>query len=349
MNTPSTISIICPVYNEEKYISGCIDSLLLQDYPLDDVEIIFVDGASNDNTVKIIKQYAEKYPFIKVINNPDRIVPVSLNIGIKASKGDIIIRLDAHATYAENYVSVLVNKLIKLNADNVGVVCRTDVLHKNKKTLAIKEVLSNRLGVGNSTFRLGVENITEVDTVPFGCWRRSVFDKFGYFDTRLIRNQDIELNKRIKRGGGKIYIIPDTYCTYFARETFKEIAKNNFANGKWIILTIFYTKQLDSLSVRHFIPLVFIVSIFLPVMLCIFYRPILYLSILSLVAYLLLILFVSIFLSIKKRLNLVFLSLSFIVLHFSYGFGSLIGTCKSISLKICESIRNKEKYPDPTF
>lgn len=88
-----------------------------------------------------------------------------------------------------------------LGIDNVGAACKTDVLNKNQKTLAIKEVLSNRFGVGNSTFRLGVEKVMEVDTVPFGCWRKEVFDKYGYYDERLIRNQDIELNKRIVRGG----------------------------------------------------------------------------------------------------------------------------------------------------
>lgn len=126
-----------------------------------------------------------------------------MNIGIRAAKGDIIMRLDAHANYPTNYFSTLVRQLINLRADNVGVACRTDVLNKTSKTLAIREVLSNRFGIGNSTFRLGVADVMEVETVPFGCWRRDVFDKYGYYDERLIRNQDIELNKRIGHGGGK--------------------------------------------------------------------------------------------------------------------------------------------------
>jgi glycosyltransferase involved in cell wall biosynthesis len=328
------VSIICPVYNEEKYIRSCIDSLLLQDYPLSDVEIFFVDGGSNDKTIEIINNYTIKYPFINVLHNPQKNVPAAMNMGINVSKGEIVIRLDAHAKYAENYISVLVKNLLELDADNVGSVCKTDVLYKTPKTLAIKEVLSNKFGVGNSTFRLGIDKITEVDTVPFGCWRRNVFEKFGYFDTRLIRNQDIELNKRIKRGGGKIYIVPDTYCTYFARETFKEIARNNFSNGKWNILTIFYTRQLNSISIRHIIPMIFLLSIILPIILSIIYSPILYITILSLMFYLLSTLILSMFLQIKKDISIVFLLYSFIVLHFSYGFGSLVGIYKIFILKL---------------
>ncbi|MCL2192250.1 MAG: glycosyltransferase family 2 protein [Treponema sp.] len=328
------ISVICPVYNEEKYISKCIESLLLQDYPLDDIEIIFVDGGSRDNTRNIINKYAEKYDFINVINNNDRIVPVAMNMGIKYAKGAIIVRMDAHAAYAKNYISALVEKLFELNADNVGCVCKTDVINKNPKTLAIKEILSNKIGVGNSLFRLGIDKISEVDTVPFGCWQKNIFDKYGYFDSRLIRNQDIEMNKRIKRGGGKIYIIPDTYCTYFARETFVQIAKNNFNNGKWNILTVYFTKQFDSLSVRHFIPMVFILSIILPVVFGFFVFELLFLSFFSILSYFILISSISVVLSIKKKLNVLYLLIGFITLHFSYGIGSLTGVLKACALAL---------------
>ena len=272
------LSVICPIYNEAKYIDVCIQSVLLQDYPKEQLEVLFVDGMSKDGTRDIVNGYSKKYPFIRLLDNEKRIVPVAMNIGIRASKGNVIIRLDAHAQYPPNYFSVLVEKLKLLDADNVGVACRTDVLNKTPKTLAIREVLSNKLGVGNSTFRLGINKVMEVDTVPFGCWKRDVFDKYGFYDERLIRNQDIELNKRIVRGGGHIFIVPDTYCTYLARETFWGLAKNNFGNGKWNILTVFYTKQLNSLSIRHFIPLLFLLSLFLPLLFALFYPLFLYLS-----------------------------------------------------------------------
>ena len=322
------LSVICPIYNEEKYIVNCIESILLQDYPKNDLEIIFVDGMSKDRTREIVTEYTRKYPFIQLIDNPEKIVPYAMNYGIKASKGEVIIRLDAHATYEKNYFSALVRRLNDLGADNVGSVCKTDVLNKNPKTLAIREVLSNKFGVGNSVFRTGIDKVMEVDTVPFGCWRRDVFEKYGFYDLRLVRNQDIELNKRILRGGGKIFIIPDTYCTYLARETFKGLAKNNYGNGKWNILTVHYTKQVNSLSIRHFIPLAFVLSLILPVIASFFYLPFIALSVLSLVAYILLLGLISFKLTLSKRLNFFYLLESFLVLHLSYGWGSLVGICK---------------------
>lgn len=322
------LSVICPIYNEEKYIANCIESILLQDYPKDDLEVLFVDGMSKDRTREIVAEYTRKYPFIRLIDNPEKIVPYAMNYGIKASKGEVIIRLDAHATYEKNYFSALVRRLNELGADNVGSVCKTDVLNKTPKTLAIREVLSNKFGVGNSVFRTGIDKVMEVDTVPFGCWRRDVFDKYGLYDLRLVRNQDIELNKRILRGGGKIFIVPDTYCTYLARETFKGLAKNNYGNGKWNILTVHYTKQVNSLSIRHFIPLAFVLSLILPVIASIFYLPLIALAALSLIAYVLLLGLISIKLSFSKKLNFFYLLASFLVLHLSYGWGSLVGICK---------------------
>lgn len=319
------LTVICPIYNEEKYIAQFLDSLLQQDYPKDDLEILLVDGMSKDRTRKIVAEYTEKYPFIRIIDNPDKIVPYAMNRGIDAAKGDVIMRLDAHASYQPDYFSVLVNGLKRLKADNVGTVCKTDVLNKTPKTLAIREVLGNKLGVGNSTFRTGIDHEQEVETVPFGCWSKEVFEKYGKYDVRLVRNQDIELNKRIICGGGKIYILPDTYCTYLARETWNALAKNNYGNGKWNILTVYYTRQMKSLSLRHFIPLLFVLGLIVPTLVGIFWHPALLLSAFFLVMYLMALGAVSAKLAAQKHLNFFYLLWSFITLHCSYGWGSLMG------------------------
>ena len=319
------LSVICPIYNEEKYIAKCIDSILAQDYPKENLEVIFADGISTDRTRAIVAEYVSKYPFIRLIDNPKRIVPPALNAAIAVSRGDIIMRLDAHASYEPNYFSAIAAALDKYDADNAGSVCKTDVLNKTPKALAIREVLSHPLGVGNSAFRTGIERVKEVDTVPFGCWRRSVFSRFGKYDERLVRNQDIELNKRIKAGGGKIVIIPDTYCTYFARETFSKLAKNNYGNGKWNILTVYYTHQLKSLSLRHFIPLIFVLSILLPIIAGFFWHPLWWLGVASLTAYTLVVSVISSKIALSKHLNFFYLLASFFVLHLSYGWGSLMG------------------------
>ena len=322
------LSVVCPIYNEEKYIAQFFDSILLQDYPKKDLEILLVDGMSKDRTRDIIAAYTAQYPFIRLIDNPDKIVPCAMNRGIEQAKGDIIMRLDAHASYQPDYFSVLVNGLKRLHAENVGTVCKTDVLNKTPKTLAIREVLGNKFGVGNSTFRTGIDQEQEVDTVPFGCWPREVFVKYGKYDERLVRNQDIELNKRILRGGGKIYILPDTFCTYLARETWHALAKNNYANGKWNILTVYYTKMFSSLSLRHFIPLLFILSLIVPLLLALIWWPFAFVSLASLAAYTSLLSGISLKLAIQKNLNFFYLLTTFFVLHFSYGWGSLIGILK---------------------
>ena len=328
------LSVICPIYNEEKYIVPFLDSVLQQDFSHDDMEVLLVDGMSRDRTRQVISQYIAKYPFLRLLDNPERTAPCAMNVGIKEAKGEVIIRLDAHALYPSNYFSTLVTRLYQLNADNIGCVLNTDVLNKTPKTLAIREVLSNRFGVGNSSFRTGVSSACEVDTVPFGCWRHEVFQKYGLYDKRLVRNQDIELNKRIKRGGGHIFIIPEISCTYLARETFKALAKNNYGNGKWNILTVYYTKYFSSLSIRHFIPLAFVLSLLLPILLMPLNVWFGVLALMALCAYLIALGSVSLTIWKAKRLNVFYLLMSFLTLHLSYGWGSLMGIFKVIGLKI---------------
>lgn len=333
MNQQLFISVICPVFNESKYIDLFIGSILHQDYDLAKIEVILVDGMSTDNTRSRVNQYCEKYSFLKLLENREQIVPYAMNIGIRESIGEYIIRLDAHSVYPSNYISKLIEYAQYTNSDNIGGICKTDVKNKNPKSLAIVEVLGNKFGVGNSSFRIGANKITEVDTVPFGCFKRNVFDRFGYYDERLARNQDIELNKRILRGGGKIYLIPEIECTYFARETFKGLMENNFQNGYWNILTVYYTKTMNSLSLRHFIPLLFTLSLIVPPLSALVYYPLIFISFATFVLYSFLIFVISFHLSRKKKLSILYLLLSFFLLHFSYGAGSLVALLKLPFLK----------------
>jgi glycosyltransferase involved in cell wall biosynthesis len=320
----SSLSIIIPCLNEERYIKSCIDSILSANLEGYAKEIIFVDGGSLDRTVEIIEEYQKNYPFIKLLHNPKKFTPVSMNMGIEASNGEYIFIISAHAEYQEDYFNLLVKEIKRLDANCVGGVLKTEVKNSNSKSNSIKAILTHRFGVGNADFRTGGERVKEVDTVAFGCYTKETFKKFGLYDEKLIRNQDIELNKRIINGGGKIYLIPDVKCTYFARENFTALAKNNFANGKWNILTAYYTKTLNSLSLRHFIPLIFVLSLLLPILLSLFFTQIILVSILSLSSYLALVIIISFNLR-EKNSNLFYLIGSFLTLHLSYGFGSLIG------------------------
>ena len=252
-----TVSVVMPVYNEEKYIEKCVESLLLQDYPKEDMEWIFVDGESKDKTVEILNSYKEKYPdLIRVFSNPDKIVPYAMNIGIKESRGKYIVRLDAHADYAENYITKCVYYLDNTDAENVGGVAET----KSFGTVgnAIAKMLSSKFGVGNSQFRTNGSS-GYVDTVPFGAFRREVFTKYGGYDERLVRNQDNEMNYRIRKNGGKIYLANDIKLSYYCRDTVGGITKMADKNGTWNVITMKLCP--GSMGVRHFVPLAFVLSV----------------------------------------------------------------------------------------
>lgn len=251
------LSVICPIYNEEKYIGSFLDSILQQDFPKDDLEILLVDGMSKDNTRAVIAEYSAKHPFLRLVDNPQQTVPYAMNNGIKSAKGDIIIRLDAHAEYPSNYFSVLVKKLKELEgADNVGGVCITLPCNETAVAVSIAECLSNKFGMGNSYFRVGAKEVMSVDTVPFGCFRKSLFDKIGLYDTDMIRNQDDELNGRIIKNGGKIYLLPDVEIKYFARDKISKVRKMFYQYGLYKPLG---NKKLGApATIRQFFPLLFV-------------------------------------------------------------------------------------------
>lgn len=319
-----SLSIIIPCRNEEMYISECINSFLKMDYPKELMEIIVVDGNSSDNTRNIVQEIQSGNSNILLIDNPDLYTPYALNLGIKNAKNEYVMIASAHSDFSKIYLRELMNAIDHFKADGVGGTITTDVRNKNKRTLSICKVLSNKFGVGNSMFRIGSDQPMRVDIVPFGIYKKDLLLEIGLYNERLIRNHDMELSKRLTSNEKKIYLIPTAKCRYFAREKFFGIFKNNFGNGYWVPLTIYITKHLNSLSLRHFTPLIFILSLILPVVLM-FWLPILgVISLISLFSY-----FITIIVeSARLKDNLTsfgYIFLAFLTLHFSYGTGSLLG------------------------
>ena len=333
------ISIIVPIRNEEKYIKECIESIINFDYPKEFLEVIFVDGVSEDKTIEIIESYQKRYPYIKIINNEKKIVPIAMNLAIKASIGEYICRLDAHAKYPSDYLTTLLKWSQKLDADNVGAVCITDIKSDNNTAKAIQFVMSDKFGVGNSLFRLGVKKPLEVDTVPFGFYKKEVFEQIGLYDERLVRTQDLELNKRLKKHDGKIYLIPDVECIYYPRENYKSFFKNRFETGRWVMLSSYFTNSLKSISIRHIVPLFFSLALIFSFLLGLFEEMFIYLFGFILLGYCG-ILFVRA-LNIKKDFLLALnILIGYFVLHFSYGLGSMKGIAEIIKMKLSQ---NKNK------
>lgn len=251
------VSVIVPLYNEEKYIGGLIDSLAGQTFPRESMEWIFVDGMSNDRTKEIVESLANEkgYPII-LLDNESQKAPYALNIGIERARGDYVIRLDAHAEYSCDYIEKCVFYLDTTDADNVGGIAETEA--NGFIGHAIAKMISTKFGVGDSDFRIGEGN-RYVDTVPFGAFRREVFDRVGLFNTKLIRSEDNDMNARIRAAGGKIWLAEDIRFRYYCRDTVRGILKMALQNGNALFHTL--KENPKAMSLRHFVPFFFLLSL----------------------------------------------------------------------------------------
>lgn len=225
------VSIVIPCRNERRFIGPCLDSILANDYPKDSLEILVADGLSEDGTRAIVEGYAVRHSSVRLVDNPGRIVPTGLNLAIAAAKGLVIMRMDAHALYPSDYISTLTAWLEKSGADNVGCALVTLPGAGTAVARAIAIGLSHPFGIGNALFRLGTNEPREVDTVPFGCYRRDVFERVGLFDEELVRNQDDEFNFRLIRRGGRILLVPGLVIRYFARDTLSKLWRMYYQYG----------------------------------------------------------------------------------------------------------------------
>lgn len=326
------VSIIIPCRNEELYIRECMESAINFDYPQQKLEIFLIDGLSTDKTLDIALQYIEQYPFIKILKNEKIIFPAAINIGYNNSSGDVIVILGAHAKYEKNYISKCVEYLFKLDADNVGGVLITKGLNTSVIGKTITNVLSSSFGVGNSTFRTGSDKVKEVDTVFGGCYKRGVFERIGNFNENLVSSSDMDFNTRLKKSGGKIYLVPEIIVTYYTRTTFSKFMKNNFRNGFWAIYPIRFVDNIP-VSLRHFIPLIFLTGIIGGIFLSFF--SIFFMWMLSFVLGLYLLIAISVSLRYIKEgvVSFLILPVFYFFLHFSYGLGSLYGLLKVIVSK----------------
>jgi len=327
----SFVSVIVPCLNEEQFIEKCLDSILGQDYPKEKMEILAVDGMSKDRTREIVGDYTKKYSFVELLENPRKITPAAMNMGIKNAKGEIIIKMDAHSVYEKDYISKCVKHLIESGADNVGGVLKTIPAKNTLTAKAIAISLSHFFGAGSSYFRIGSKEPREVDAVAFGCYKKEVFQKIGLFDERMAKIEDLELNYRLRKAGGKIMLFPDIKAFYYPSSVhLKDFLKHNFTDGIWATYPLKYGFKA---SFRHLIPLIFASGIILALIFSLFSFLACFLFVLIFGSYLILNLFFSFKIAWReKEFKFLFiLPVVFTSRHIGYGLGSLYGFIKILA------------------
>jgi len=324
------VSIIIPCRNEETYIAQCLDSLATQNYPKERLEVLVVDGESEDRTRDRVKPYIDRHPFMRLLDNPRRIIPAAMNIGIKNAKGDIIMKMDAHASYDSDYITRCAQALKKYDADNVGGVLATLPSDTTLQAKAIAYGLSHPLGVGSSPFRKSstVKTPREADTVAFGCYKKDVFKRIGLYNEHLARSSDMELNLRLKRAGGKIMLIPDIVAYYYPARTFLAFWNHNVNDGIWATYPMRFTKK--PLSLRHYVPLLFVLIVIALIVLGLLNIRFFFGGVFLFLLYLLAAVTSSIAIAIKEQraIYLLLIPIAFFIRHIGYGIGSLIGIGK---------------------
>jgi glycosyltransferase involved in cell wall biosynthesis len=253
------VTLIVPCRNERHHIRECLGSLLANDYPVASREILVVDGMSDDGTREILAGCVGRHPDIHVLDNPRRITSTALNIGVTHARGSVVMLIGAHSVYPRSYIRDLVRELAISEADGVGGVCTTSAGGRHPVATAIAVALAHPFGVGNSWFRIGSREPRWVDTVPFGCYRRDVFDRIGGFDEELVRNQDDEFNLRLLRRGGRLRLIPAVASRYYARTSLGQLGRMFYQYGLYKPLVI--RKVGAIMTLRQLVPAAFVLSL----------------------------------------------------------------------------------------
>lgn len=318
------VAVIIPTLNEEKFIARCLDSVIGQSYPFEEMDVMVVDGGSSDRTREIVYQYHERYENIRLLNNPGRIQSIAFNIGVKESAAPYIVRLDAHARYKPFYIEGCIEGLKgDFNRGNVG--GQWDIQAQDDTIWAETNAILNysKFGIGGASYRVGAK-AGNVDTVPFGSFPRTLVEQLGGMREDLTRGEDNEFNSRIHKAGYNIFFDPRIECVYYARPTLKASCKQMFANGE-SIGHLFYVDK-ESIGLRHLIPLLFVAGIVVGTIMSFIWSPFFYMLCAGLGLYFVCDLLASLVAAKEHGLKYFLpLFVLFFCVHLSYGCGTIVG------------------------
>lgn len=326
-NSSLIVSICVVAYNEEKALPSLLEDILKQDYPHDKIEVVLIDSCSTDSTKEIMLDFQKKHKEfwnVQVLDNKKQKQASGWNVAIKNFKGDLISRIDAHASITSNFVTE--NVKLQNEGEYVTGGPRPNIIDEStswKEVLLLAE--QSMFGSSIAKYRRKGEKVY-VNSLFHGTYRREVFNKCGGFDEALGRTEDNEVHYRIRQNGYKICFSPDIVSYQHARSTLKKMLKQKYGNGYWVALTLKACPK--CLSVYHFVPLAFVIAIIVTGLMSVLGYP--FLAVLMWSAYWLLALLMSL-LAVqggKRCIEQLMLPFLFFILHISYGFGSVMGILK---------------------
>lgn len=325
------VAIVIPTLNEERFISRCLNSIIKQTYEFEKMDVMIIDGGSNDKTKDIVAEYQKSHQNIRFIENKKKIQSVAFNIGFKKSTAPYIIRLDAHAEYDSKYISLCIENL-KQDEKRGNVGGRCNILPFNQSLWAQTNAILNhsRFGIGGAAFRVSNE-AHNTDSVPFGAFPRKIIEKIGGMREDLPRGEDNEYNSRIRKAGYKIFFDPNIISSYFARPTLGASCKQMYANGNSI--GYLYYIDREAIGIRHLVPLLFVVSGLFCIIISVLWSPFCYVFCGGLALYLIADAMASI-MGAKDNVKCTLpLFILFFCVHVSYGMGTIAGLIKGLKTK----------------
>ncbi len=323
---PTQVSVIIPCYNESATIQPLLDALYNQTYPRQAMEVVISDGGSTDGTQAAIEHWQSTHPDLRmtVIVQPSRGIPAALNIALKAAKGTIIVRLDAHSKPNPEYVARSVETLEAGKAENVGGVW--DIQPGSERWIArsIAAAAGHPIGVGDARYRF-TDQAGYVDTVPFGAFHRDLLDRIGMFDETLLTNEDYEFNTRVLQSGGRIWLDPGIRSAYMARDTLGALAKQYWRYGYWKVQML--RRYPETLRWRQALPPVFVAGLALLVLLSPFWNVALWTLLIVAGLYVLILSLAGFQLALRKKDIALApgVPLAIAAMHFSWGTAFLWG------------------------
>ena len=328
-----SVSILIPCLNEFHFIRGCLASVVNFQVP-DGVElreILVIDGGSTDGTPDVVREIVSSDERIRLLHNPGRIQSTALNIALRAASGDYVLRLDAHSAYPRDYLALAIDTALRTGCENVGGLFITQARDAGYGAALVQALTTHKFGVGDAGYRTGAQE-GRADTVPYGCFRRSLFDRIGMFDERLVRAQDYEMNQRIIAAGGCVWRNPAIHVKYYAQPDLYSFIRKQIVYEAPYNAYLWYLAPY-AFAVRHAITGVFAAGVLGGLVLSPFSQTVsmVFLGVMALYFAIAIVAAVQQAIRYRQPRHAVFLPGAFFLYHFLHGVGLLGGLLRLLT------------------